>query len=551
MRGIVKSMVGSIGLNSIVLSSNLKVRNLSCGHAVSFKSLPDTFQSVPSSFFKSLPQAEIEQLIKASNEIPPIDKGFTSQVFKIGDKVLKKTIANKPASEVNDHVLFQNVREFFALKKIESIDPSIATKAHDVIQHKGFYSLVEDFVEGVHPHKNKMSSSHLSNLMSNFSKLDINGIVNADLQPKNIFLQSDGTTKLIDFGSYVFLTQDGMSLGSDGYPSFFFLNDDSVKNALYMPSKNKVANTFFGEKFYDYKNKVSNPYLRMHSNASNFEFRTLHSYLMKGPEEKPLGFFRNYLKTKGENYHAPFRDFLKTINLEQDTIVSFTPEQLATAKTKLASAIDFEDVASQVLSNPTDDVLKAELARIQLRLLMSPEHISSNVKNQNMLKHAYNQLDDLLNVGLRNSEGVHKRYFQHCLEGLKKQSSVEIFEALQVDIPKDKNLVECLFASNTPVSSSLNKVKNNNKKLWALAATGIAVAGVVAGVIAFKNKKKNGAITTEKQTSSQGSTVKTDNTIVQKPVGQSTITEQTKTNTSYVNNPFANVNTPNVFSQFV
>ena len=146
-------MVGSIGLNSIVFSSNIKVRNASCGHAVSFTSLPDTFQSIPTSFFNALPQAQIEQLIKTSNEIQPIDNGFTSQVFKIGDKVLKKTVSDQPIDKISDHTLFQNVREYFALKKIESVDPSIASKAHDVIKHNGFYSLVEDFVEGVHPHK--------------------------------------------------------------------------------------------------------------------------------------------------------------------------------------------------------------------------------------------------------------------------------------------------------------------------------------------------------------------------------------------------------------
>ena len=545
MRGIVKSMVGSIGLNSIVFNSNLKVGNLSCGHAVSFKSSPDTFQSVSSSLFKSLPQAEIEQLIKASNEIQPIDKGFTSQVFKIGDKVLKKTISSKPASEVDDHVLFQNVREYFALKRIESIDSSIAVKAHDVINHKGFYSLVEDFVEGVHPHKNKMSPAHVSNLMSNFSKLDINGVVNADLQPKNIFLQNEGKTKLIDFGSYIFLTHDGKSYGSDGFPSFFFLQDDTVKNALYMPSKNKVANTFFTEKFYDYKNKVSNPYLKMHSNVSNFEFRTLHSYLLNGPEEKPLDFFRNYLKTKAENYHAPFRDFLKSINIEQDALVPFSPEQLATAKTKLASAIDFEDVASQVLSNPTDDVVKAELAQIQLRLLLSPENISPDVKNPNMVKHAYHQLDDILNAGMRNSDGVQKRYFQHCIDGLKAQSADDVFDALQVNIPRDKNLVECFFGTNSPVSNNLNKVKNSNKKLWAMVAAGVAVAGVVAGVVAFKNKKKNTTNKTEAQNNVPVQEPKPSNDTIKKTVSQPI------SNTSYLNNPFATANTPSVFSQFV
>ena len=130
--------------------------------------------------------------------------------------------------------------------------------------------------------------------------------------------------------------------------------------------------------FSDVKNLADNPYLKVPSNATNFEFRTLYSHLFDNSEENPLEFFKGYLKLKAQNYHTKLKEFLETLSFDKISTSDFPKEKIDTAQSDLKSAINYEDLIKKALQNPDDDIVKVELAR---RVTVeSIKHLSKNAR---------------------------------------------------------------------------------------------------------------------------------------------------------------------------
>lgn len=248
----------------------------------------------------------------------------------------------------------------------------------------------------------------------------------------------------------------------------------------------------------DIKNLADNPYLNTASNTSNFEFRTLYKYLIDGKEENPLEFFREYVRNKGHYYHGSMEEFLMSLNLDDVIIDSDTPEKIETAKAMLKKAIKYEGTAKEILTNPTDDVLRTELGKIQVRTFLNSDQLGSKIQNSKKIQSAYNQLVSILEKNIASSDGKQKEYYTETLKSLRDKFKGFVFEPGQVDIPDDENLIKRVFGEiktivkpEDKIDDVIDTVKNSNKKLYAIVAVGIALLGIGGALLYKKNKMKN------------------------------------------------------------
>lgn len=482
-------LVKSLNIKSID-SSGIPYKKTS----ISFKSQKDEFVSLPEVISGSLTKEETDEILTTINTSKPISSGYTSNIYKLGNKIVKVPVIKEYPSEYAETMAKQqNLREYYALDKIQQIDPEIAVKPFGVIRNKDTHYIVEELVEGVHPEKHKLTKEHLIDLFSKFYKLDSNGIVNSDLQTGNIFLLDDKKTKLIDFGSFSFIDSNGNNLGIDYIP-YQYVKEDMATIA---ESPARFIKTFFAPKNRDIKNVMDNPFLNSLSNASNFELRTMYSHLLDGSEENPLEFFKQYLQLKSENYHKPLKSFLENLSFESIDKTKIPIDELELAEIDLKYAIRYEELIKKVLENPTDDVIKAELAKMQLRMTLNlHDSLGSPVSNPQKLKAAYSQLINTLEKGMQNSEGDKKDYFSQTLNGFKAKFKDYNFEPGQVEIPDNENLLKVLF--NKVVETGENtknvlteSVSRNKSKTGILIAAGIAAGIGVISYIAFKQKKTN------------------------------------------------------------
>lgn len=476
---VMSNMVGNINTFRVDFSKKL--------HAQKSVSFGDSFISQPQVIFGEIPETnEIIDTIKSSKEL---GSGFSSIIYRFKDKIVKV-----PKDRVfnNDFERYytqgQNVKEYFALDKIKNIDPSIATNPAGIIRNKNSYYLVEEFVKGSHPEGNNFTISHVKDLFSKFFKLDSNGIYNCDLQTGNIFLTGESKTKLIDFGSFNFIDNTGRILGSDYIPADSFMSNWNIFKETNLDFSKRFLNTFFQPKYPDFKNLADNPYLNVPSNSTNFEFRTMYLHLLDENVKNPLEFFKEYLKSKSEYYHGEMKNFLQGLNFKDIDTAAFEHQKVEAAKTNLRNAVDYEGLIKDTLANPTDDVVKVELAKLQLRTFSYLEDsLNSPVNNSAKLQDAYTQLVTVLEDGIKNSEGNKKEYFTQTLDYFKSNFDNYNFVQGQVPIPDNENLIKVLFDENVK-----KLTPKFNKKVAVMIWIG-AVATVGIAALAIKKVKKNKA----------------------------------------------------------
>lgn len=508
--------------------SKTNVVNLSLkSNYISFKGKEDVFTSIPEVVKGSIKEDELNSILSAIKEQKPQDSGYTSKIFKLGNKIIKvpidKTFSHPEAKQM---ALRQNLAEFYALDKIQEIDTSIAAKPFGVIRDKDKYYLVEEVIEGIHPQGHKVTKEHLTDLLDKFFKLDTNGIANCDLQNGNIFLLNNGKTKLIDFGAFNFIADNGDISGSDYAIKEFFSEDTSLR----------FLKTFLVEGGYvDTKNLADNPNLRIPSNASNFEFRFLYTHLLDNSEENPLEFFKEYLKLKSQNYHEKLKEFLNTLSFKQINTKGLSENVIEKANQSLENAINYEQLIKEVLSNPTDDVVKVELAKLQLRTFLNlGDSLNSPIENIKKLQAAYNQLISLLEENIKNSDGNKKEYYIQTLNSYKAKFKDYVFEQGQVEIPENENLLKALFKKPQITKENSDNIKQiakkSNNKLGLFIAFG---ALITTGLIAYIIKRKKNPI---------NSKIQTTNDVAPK--------NNTNSNLSVLNNTYLSKNMPDAFKNF-
>ena len=199
------------------------------------------------------------------------------------------------------------------------------------------------------------------------------------------------------------------------------------------------------------------------------------------------------------------KNFLESLDFDSIDPKEFGTDKIASGKNTLKHAIDYEALIKEILSNPDDDVVKTELAKLQLRTFLNlGDSLKSPIENSKKLKSAYGQLIEVLNNGIKSNEGNKKSYFVQTLNDFEEKLKDYKFVDGQVEIPDNENLIKVLFKKQiqeikeaTPdvikdnANNIQDNVKNSNKKLGIIVSI---IAAVALGIMALVAKKKKNKI---------------------------------------------------------
>ncbi len=401
------------------------------------------------SVFKNLDENKTGQIVKhIKSGTAPAGTGWTSLTYRLDDYAIKVPFG--PDSET-----LKTVQEYFTLQKINELAPGIAPKPVDLIKDGEKYYMVSEFINGAHP-TGGFNEQQLKNLLKNTFLLDTAGITHVDLHCNNIFV-SDDDVKFIDFGSCHMLDNDGKYINGELKNIKYFLDGDAQK-AVDLPAKNKFLKTFLvDDLIFDVKNTSDNPNLKITSNISNFEFRYMHQQVNLDNSE---GVFTNYLKTKSEFYHKNMIEFLTGIQDSQNSDI-------------ISKAIEREKVFKEIFANPTDNILKTELAKINLK-----HAVNSNAP---AIDDAFATLSSAVKkfepAAVTESE---KTYFKMMREKLGEYIRLNIVKDNAEKLIDEKNIAAKIF-NEAPAVKRFN--------MWiGLAAAGVTLCG---GTLFYFHKRRS------------------------------------------------------------
>lgn len=447
-------------------------------------------QSVLHVSFKGYDRAATEKFIEQieQSKIRPLDSGWQSEFYKINGEIgIKSPKPLHPEYPNADFYGHGNIKEFFALKKINEISPDIAVNPHDLIHKNGKNYLVEEFLKGGHPYRTKLTPGHITDIINKAFILDTNGIINNDLQGGNIILTAKDKTKFIDFGSFSLLGNNGHYINSDVRPSEHYQNG-TISNLINSPKDCKFMATFYSDYKPNFIMRSDNKFLKIYSNATVFEYRTVYDYLKTGHDEKPKEFFSNYLKTKSEQYHGKMIEFLESLALSKTDTYQQNMRK---------NAVEEEKIFKEVFANPSENVMKAELGKMQLKWLI--------LCHGDQQKKTFSCFQDYLNMINRleqGAQGVEKKYFASLKERISEMNlEHEVFKGKQ--FADSENLVKILFENvKTKAQKAVEEVSNAAKTTGGKKAAGILGAGglLAAGSLyVYKNYNEKRQIQPETQ----------------------------------------------------
>ena len=412
--------------------------------------------------FKGYNKEAAEKFIEQieQSKVRPHDRGVQCEFYKINDEVGIKSPKPRPKYYRADFNGNNNIKEFFALKKINEISPDIAVKPHEVLNKNGKNYLAEEVINGTHPGKTKLTQNHIKDIINKIFVLDTNGIVNNNLSSENIILTGENKVKLIDFGSFSILGNDGHYINSDFRAAEQYQNG-TIANLVNSSRDGKFMATFYSYYQPDYLMRSDNKFLRMNSNLVGFEYKTIYDYLKKGQENNPKELFANYLKTKSEQYHCKMADFLESLKISESDTTQFEMWK---------NAVEEEKIFKEVFANASENVMKAELGKIQLKWLASCD----SAEQRKTFGYFQNYLD-MIDGLEKNAQGAEKKYFS----SLKNRISCMHFEKEEFQgrkLADNENIVKIVFENikeNTPATGGTI----SKKAVALLGLIGLIVAG--------------------------------------------------------------------------
>lgn len=472
-------------INSINL--NKKINNPYSTKQIVFKRSEDFFTPSLEILNGKMPPEDVFEAIESIKGKEPIASGYTSNIYKHQDKIIKVPKKSAISDDVfNSFNKNQNIKEFYALDKIQKISPDIAVKPYSLIKKNETICLIEEYIKGNHVDRYNLTSELTADLLKKFFALDTNCILNYDIQPGNILITDSKSTKLIDFGAFCVIDDYGHMIPSESVQGNFFLNE--APNLITQKPATRFTKTFLVDNYKDIKNLMDNPHITNFSNASNFEFRSLYSYLLNNNSIEGFDLYKNYLIQKSELYHDNMSKFLSSLSLEELQMYNYSDSQIERAKSRIQKAINYENMAKNILANPSDDIIKIELAKLQLRTTLNlQDSLGSKVKNPNKLKDTYEQLITLLKEGIENSNGEKKDYLSETLKNYENLFKDYLFESEQVKRPDNENLVKIF--TNLKTKKDIPEIKDTKNSHTKIILASIVGVTAVSELIRFIKKK--------------------------------------------------------------
>ncbi len=204
------------------------------------------------------------------------------------------------------------------------------------------YYLISTMAEGKEVSSfNRYTDRHLKSLFDKMFELDKVGIYHGDLNGKNILLTNSGDINFIDYQWTQIL---------DNKSDFF----SKVKS-----------------------DKISLPVNHFPENAQMFEMATMPYYIESiGSKKEKEDFLRMYLKNKAE-YHSKRYDYIKQATRRSPYIFGNNARE----------AIETELAKSKIYKNPSDNVLRIELKKLQFLSDYRDAfgHVDPNMLDRNIL----------------------------------------------------------------------------------------------------------------------------------------------------------------------
>ena len=124
---------------------NLNFNKINCGYPhkcnlISFKGNNDLFTSTPEVIKGSIDKNELDLILNAVQQGNSDKSGCTSNIFQIGNKIVKTPKDKTFSSDTEKSLAYgQNLKEYYALSKIQEVDSDIATKPFGVVKDKDKY----------------------------------------------------------------------------------------------------------------------------------------------------------------------------------------------------------------------------------------------------------------------------------------------------------------------------------------------------------------------------------------------------------------------------
>jgi len=389
---------------------------------------------------------------------------YKKEGFELGDKkqdivikvlrdkeaVLKITTYDPPEQVFN--------KEMSGLKEREKINLGDSQRLIAGFEHNGRYYTVSTLVKGERPDviNNPMEKTHLEQMLGYCAEMDRIGLTHYDLQAGN-FLIDGKNLSLIDFG--------GAGLCN---PDEFF-------------------NTPKDHWVFKFSNMGDNPFYVAPLNASNFEHRALNGYMEKLAEKNPKeakNYFTEYLKSKSSEYHPKLAEFLNSLK----------PRNFR----HLDEAIEHERLSSRVLSKPTENVIKAELLKMQLRNLI---HNDKDYYAE-QIQEFYNQATKLVGSMAEGANGEEKKYLQSCHDLFKNfAQAVKGVKSGSNNIRSEELPINTIFGTIiniAPKNSTKNEVsetisnaaKNSKSMLISIGAIALITITGIGYYFTKKSKKQ-------------------------------------------------------------
>ncbi len=345
--------------------------------------------------------------------------GTVQGVYPYGKFIVKSPEPTIHDTSVKEYVILNRLKE--DIKGGESIAP----KPYTVAQTGNRPYLVEELIPGVHSGEFPMELDDIKELIKDkFIPMDKAGIVNEDLSPRNIMVRPDGSTRIIDFDTFSYLSNSGRPIHSKTAPVEYFaalLPEEKFSNMTRKdsgmlktiktvnPSDERFLASFAVDRkipvgmddLIHARNLSDNPFISVPSNLTSYESRTIYQRIMAHDIENPIEFIQDYLQLKTNEYHVPMREYLKKLAKSSDTSEAGMLSTEQGAK-KLQQAIDFEDLMIGLFSKEKPNVYfaKLEAAKMQLNALLFDVDIARGISNREQIPRAYENLIRVITEGM-------------------------------------------------------------------------------------------------------------------------------------------------------
>jgi len=178
-------------------------------------------------------------------------------------------------------------------------------------------------------------------------------------------------------------------------------------------------------------------------------------------------------------------EFLSSLNVDEN------------GKSKINQAIEHEKLFKEIFENPSENVIKTELSKIQLKWLANDHQ-----GGQKYIKSTFKDFINATQEYQKQASGSEKKYFDGILSHFENFIDLQGLqeEPEHILLEDNKNILKILFEKivpankkiaekiSEPISETVKTAAKSNKKLYIILGSVVAGLGALAFVFGKKSK---------------------------------------------------------------